>query len=117
NVIPPSYHTNIERHATTTDKFNAKMLPVLKYQFAFIDADHAADAILKDFANVFEYLEVGGYIFLHDTYPCFEWLLSAKYCNDAYKAPGIIKEKYKGQIEILTLPLNPGLTIVRKIET
>ncbi len=115
NEIASSYHTNIERHQMTTSKFSAKYLPALKYQFALIDADHSSEAVVKDFDALFEHIEVGGYIFLHDTYPCLGWLLEPKFCNDCYKAPIKIKEKYGEKIELLTLPLNPGLTIVRKI--
>jgi hypothetical protein len=115
NPIKASYHTNVERYEMTTDKFSAKMLPVMKYHLALIDADHHADSAYRDFCNLFEYLEVGGYIFMHDTYPCVSWLLEDRFCSDAYKVPLKIKENYKGKLEILTLPLNPGLTLIRKL--
>ena len=35
-------------------------------------------------------------------------------CNDCYKTPIEIKNKYKN-LEIITLPLNPGVTIIRKL--
>ncbi len=114
NEIVASYHTNIERHQMTTEKFSAKHLPGLRYHIALIDADHSVDVAMKDFDALFEYIEPGGLLFLHDTYPCLPWLLEPKFCYDCYKTPLRIKEKYGNLVEILTLPLNPGLTIVRK---
>lgn len=97
-----------------TNQFSEKFLPQTKFNLAFIDADHASDSAFKDFENIYKYIDNGGYIFLHDTYPCIQILLEPRYCNDCFKTPLKIKEKYK-DIELVTLPLNPGLTIVRKV--
>jgi len=122
-IVHSSYGIDIQRqpgipqnfffYNTTTDDFSETMLPKLEYHFAFIDADHKFENSFRDFENLYRYIQPGGYIFLHDTYPCEINYLETNYCNDCYKTPIEIKKKYPG-IELLTLPLNPGLTIVRK---
>ena len=106
---------NTTFYKTTTDVFSQVGLPLTNYYYAFIDADHKYESVIKDFENIYKYIQPGGYIFLHDTYPCMGELLLPVYCNDCYKTPIEIKKKYPS-IEILTLPLNPGLTIVRKAQ-
>ena len=113
DICYPPCAPTYEFHLSTTDDFSATKLPTLAYHFAFIDADHKFESCIRDFDNIYKYLQSGGYVFLHDTYPCAEVFLEPHMCNDCYKTPIAIKEKYP-DIEILTLPLNPGLTIVRK---
>lgn len=96
-----------------TDDFSMYVLPQLTYHFAFIDADHNFKSCLNDFKNVYRYLQPGGYIFLHDTYPCCDYLIQPSGCHDCYKTPIAIREQYPS-IEMVTLPLNPGVTIIRK---
>lgn len=116
NGVPPSNHANIMRYTMTTDEFSSKNLPEISPDCAFIDADHKSSSALRDFDNIFKYLKPGGYIFLHDTYPCEQFLLAPNFCNDCYKTPIEIKIKYTSdQLEIFTFPLNPGLTVVRKL--
>jgi hypothetical protein len=104
-----------------TDDFSDKHLPNLKPHLVFIDADHSSVSAIKDFENVLTYLEKNGYIILHDTYPCFPEYLNVNITHDCYKVPLYIKEKYiKNQVdniklEMLTLPLNPGVTIIHKL--
>ena len=102
--------------------FSEQILPKFKPHIAFIDADHYSLSVIKDFENILRYLQPGGYIILHDTYPCSEEFLSKNGSYDCYKVPLYIKEKYiknnttnVQKLEILTLPLNPGVTIVRKL--
>jgi len=96
-----------------TDRFSKEILPGLDYYFAFIDADHSFESSYNDFVNLYNYIRPGGYIFLHDTYPCEQRLLTPAGCNDCYKTPIEIKKSFP-EAEIVTLPLNPGLSIVRK---
>jgi hypothetical protein len=107
--------TNVKLYASYTDDFSNQVLPYIKYNAAFIDADHSSKSAFKDFQSIFKYIDVGGYIFLHDTYPCDEEFLDKNACHDCYKTPNLIKEKYSLEdLEILTIPIHPGLTIVRK---
>ena len=81
----------------------------------FIDADHNCESVYNDFTNVIEYMNKDGYIILHDTYPCSPEYLDKNGSYDCYKSPLYIKnsEWYKNKkITILTLPLNPGITII-----
>lgn len=105
-------HDNISFYKMYTDQFS-ELLPTINYNFAFIDADHSHGSSLRDFENIYKHIKVGGYIFLHDTYPCDVSFLSKMACGDCYKTPIEIKKKYP-LIEILTLPLNPGVTVIRK---
>jgi hypothetical protein len=105
---------NIIMNIMTTDTFSETVLPSISFDYAFIDADHTSSQVLKDFDSLFSKINKGGYIFLHDTYPCDEFLLQKDYCNDCYKSPILIRNKYK-EISMITLPLNPGFTIIKKI--
>jgi predicted O-methyltransferase YrrM len=87
----------------------------LLFDMAFIDADHGHEQSLKDFNNAQEFLLEDGFIFLHDTYPFNEGMLSPDLCNDAYKTPLWIKQNKRDQFELVSLPFNPGLTIVKKM--
>ena len=114
-------NTTIQLHQMMTDMFSENILPDLQPDIVFIDADHNSSSVIKDFENTFKYLKVGGYIILHDTYPCMPELLDPMGCSDCYKTPLYIKNKYiknknnKAVLSILTLPLNPGVSIIRKL--
>jgi hypothetical protein len=97
----------------TTNKFSECALPSMTFNFAFVDADHKFESAYQDFVNLYKYIQPGGIIFLHDTYPCEKRLLEPGACNDCYKTPIEIKKNYP-DIELVTLPLNPGITIIRK---
>lgn len=81
---------------------------------AFIDACHQSDVVVQDFDDLFPYMIDDGLIFLHDTYPMDEQYTNPMYCNDCWKTPSILKEKYGKEIDLLTIPIMPGLTMVRK---
>lgn len=96
-----------------TDVFSKEILPHLTINYAFVDADHKFESAYNDFVNIYNKMENDGYIFLHDTYPCEPSFLTPGGCYDCYKTPIQIKKDFPG-IQILTLPLNPGVTIVHK---
>ena len=104
---------NIKKYIMDTDTFSNKYLPNIEYHYAFIDADHKSKQVVIDFEYLYKYIKTGGFIFLHDTYPCMIENLLPSACNDCYLSPIVIKQRYP-LIEILTLPINPGLTIIRK---
>jgi len=112
NRLTYSIPENAEFFQMTTDQFSETHLPNLVFSMCFIDADHAFTAAYKDFNNVINYIQPGGYIILHDTYPCTEEFLAPHLCNDCYKTPIKIKKEYP-HLELLTLPVQPGLTILR----
>ena len=110
---PYGVPSNCSFYKAFTNDFSMQILPTLQYQFAFVDADHKFESAFQDFQHLYRYIQPGGYVFLHDTYPCEKRFLDPGACNDCYKTPLAIKKAYPG-IEILTLPLNPGVSIVRK---
>jgi len=85
--------------------------------FLLIDADHEKKAVLQDLDIMLPFVRTGsGLIFLHDTHPNAEYLISPGYCNNAWEAARFIfkNRKYKN-LEVVTFP-GPyaGLSIVRK---
>lgn len=106
---------NTQLYEMRTDEFRDNVLPYMgDMDIVFIDADHSSKSVISDFEGVIFRVNVGGYIVMHDTYPCNEDYLDVGGCYDCYKTPMYIKEKYGDRIEVLTLPLNPGVTIVRR---
>ena len=85
----------------------------LQIDLLFIDADHAKDAVLKDFYDYFPFVAPHGLILLHDTHPGEPWMLQREFCDTAYEA---VEELSKDltEYELMTLPFSPGLTICRK---
>jgi hypothetical protein len=124
DMQPINSHPDV--FVSTTDYFSEFTLPIIikdtfkienfrpRFNYAFIDADHSFKSTYKDFENLFRYLENGGFIILHDVYPCELHFLNQNACNDCYITPLMIKKHYSQYINILTLPLNPGLCIVQK---
>ncbi|MBT3327648.1 MAG: hypothetical protein HN396_15545 [Gemmatimonadales bacterium] len=103
-------------HNETTDSFTRRLgLGDLGVYFdaVFIDAWHAFDQVMRDFAGVLPHVREGGLIFLHDTCPPTPAHVHPHHCNDAYRAPEAIRDTYPA-CELLTLPPGCGLTIVRK---
>lgn len=109
-------HDNTMFHKMTTDKYVETVLNKRKcvVDMVFIDANHESDQVMKDFEGVFPHVIEDGFIFLHDTYPYDKFMTSPSYCDDSYKVPNMIKEKYAQVCELVTLPFNPGLTIIKK---
>lgn len=111
-------HPHLIPFVMTTDNYVSNILNRLPTEYiidmAFIDADHESDQAFKDFEGIFPYVMENGFIFLHDTYPYAEYMTRPEWCNDCYKVPYKIKNKYSNYCEIVTLPFNPGLTIVKK---
>jgi predicted O-methyltransferase YrrM len=100
----------------TTDEFFQTIDKNIKYDAVFIDADHSHEQSLKDFMNVKDMIIEDGFIFFHDTYPFDEEFFSPYACNDVYKTALYIKENLIDDFEIVTLPFNPGITIVKKMK-
>lgn len=110
--------SNVTVYPDNSKLFQMKTLDFIvteSIDLAFIDADHSSSSVIQDFHHLFKHVSSGGYIVLHDTYPCEPMFLSESGCFDCYKVPGYLKKKFHNQMNILTLPLNPGLTIVQKL--
>ncbi len=106
---------NMKYHQMTTDEYFKTLKLGDQFDMIFIDADHSHEQSLKDFMNASRFLINDGFIFFHDTYPYNESMFAHNLCNDAYKTPLYIKENLIDFFEIITLPFNPGVTMVKKI--
>ena len=109
--------SNFEFYKLTTDDFfsNLKNKNInLKLDMAFIDACHTHSATYKDFLNIKEHMNDDGIIFFHDTYPASEYWTQKELCGDCYKTSEIIRKQHNDEFEIITFPINPGISIARK---
>lgn len=88
----------------------------LEIDMLFIDADHASEAVLNDFNAFFPFVVPHGIILIHDTHPKNIEFMAPGFCNDSYKAIDLLMNK-TDQIELITIPLHPGLTMIRKRKT
>lgn len=107
---------NMNYYNTSTDNYFALLDKNEQFDAVFIDADHSHEQSLKDFLNVKDRIIDDGFIFLHDTYPYDSMMFDVSLCNDVYKTALYIKQNFCNEFECLTLPFNPGVTIVKKIK-
>lgn len=115
NFLDLDYTLNTIKFEMTSDEFFQVVNPNVKFDMVFIDGDHSKEQVLKDFINVSEMVIEDGFVLLHDTYPCDENMELPNHSHNAWEAALHIKQNFKDQWEILTLPFNPGLTIMKKI--
>lgn len=114
----------VEKYMKKTDKSEficAKTLDFAKQlkknpitiDLLFIDADHSAQAVKKDFEAFFPYVSDNGVILLHDAYPENEHFTQSGYCGDGYKTIAKLSQ-HTDAYEMMTIPIPPGLTLCRK---
>ncbi|MBI1938134.1 MAG: FkbM family methyltransferase [Ignavibacteriales bacterium] len=102
---------------STTDQFaDALKENPISIDMLFIDADHSKESVLKDFWNFFPYVKDHGLILLHDTHPKNLQYTDKGYCGDAYLVIEELK-KHNDEFEMMTIPIHPGLTLIRKRKT
>jgi Methyltransferase domain len=95
----------------STWKFIQDVAPTIApFDVVFIDADHSAEAVEKDFNGIWPHVSKEGLILLHDTNPETVKDTEPGLCGDAWR---FIYGK-ENVLESVTLPYSPGLTIVRK---
>lgn len=102
-------------HGSTLDFIQEMKLNNIKIDLLFIDADHSKEMVLKDFFLYLPFLNKNGIIFLHDSYPLDLAHTDEGYSGTCYLAIEEIKLYNKNEIELITLPFPPGITVVRKI--
>ena len=80
-----------------------------------VDGDHMRPQATRDAINALKVLNDDGLIFLHDTYPPNDHphTTSHMVCGDVYKTYLAMAERT--DLEVVTLPLWCGLTIVRRV--
>ena len=107
---------NLTFYQMTTRRFKTEVLDKLTetIDMAFIDADHDWKVAFQDFEDLFPKMTENGIIFLHDTYPCEKKWTDPIFCHDSWIVPFKIKEKYGAICDVFTIPIQPGLTMVRK---
>lgn len=111
DIAPTIHQDNIIE--TTTDNYIASLTNE-RFDMVFIDAYHKKEQVIKDFLGIAPFVIEDGLVFLHDTYPCDERMCSPEYTEDCWEAALWIKQNCSNEWEILTLPFNPGLTILKK---
>ena len=81
----------------------------------FVDGDHMRPQATRDVVNAMKVLNDDGLIFLHDTYPPNSLAQTTGHmvCGDVYKTYLALAERT--DVEVVTLPLWCGLTIVRRV--
>jgi SAM-dependent methyltransferase len=81
----------------------------------FVDGDHMRPQATRDTINALKVLNDDGLIFLHDTYPPNSLAQTTGHmvCGDVYKTYLALAERT--DLEVVTLPLWCGLTIVRRV--
>lgn len=103
----------------TTNIFLRTHLPLFAIstpaELALIDADHSASAVELDLLALLPWMAEDGVIVLHDTYPESERYLGSQLCGDGWRTADSLRGRaVELGIEVATLPVPPGLTIVRK---
>ena len=116
NFLDLDYSSNTIKYEMTSDLFFNTINRDLKFDFVFIDGDHSKEQVLRDFLNVKDMVIDDGFIILHDTYPCNETMELPNHSYNAWEAVLEIKQKFISEWEIVTLPFNPGLTIMKKMK-
>lgn len=84
-----------------------------KLALAFIDGDHEYKVVREDFHNTVQYVNKGGYIFLHDTLPPDDsWKVPEK-CGTVYKLREEIENRLYDVFTFDKSAFDVGLTMVR----
>ena len=88
----------------------------LNIEMAFIDACHSFESTYKDFLNIRKHMVNDGIIFMHDMYPKDIESTDSKLSGDCYKTAEKIRKEHFNDFEIITIPVEPGLSILRKVD-
>lgn len=100
----------------STDSFFKELDKTIQFDMVFIDADHSYEQSLKDFNNVRNLVIEDGFIFMHDTSPYDPSYTHPSFCDNTWKAAKWIKNNLAHEWEVVTLPINPGLTILKRMD-
>lgn len=103
----------------TSDEYFTNWQPVHndKFDIVFVDGDHTADQVKKDFENSLKCLNENGFIVLHDTLPDKEEYTKVPretkiWYGDVYKFVMTLSD-YK-EISFVTINIDCGCTVVWK---
>jgi len=115
NFVRKNFDKNVFLFQMTSDAFFNTIPKDLKFDMVFIDGDHNKDQVYKDFMNVKDRIIDDGFVIFHDSYPINEAMLSPHLCENSWEAVRDIKAQFHAEWEILTLPFNPGLTLMKRM--
>ena len=107
------HNSNLVWFNGTTDNF-IKQLSNVCFDYVFIDADHSYSQSLQDFKGILPFVRDNGFIVLHDTYPMTTAMMNMNVSGTVYKTAWDIRTQYNRQCEIITIPSEYGLSIIRK---
>ena len=93
--------------------WNVAKVKNYRFDLIFIDGDHSKNAVREDFFGALSVINDEGIILLHDTYPVDSLATIQARCGDGYEAIWEISRAVS-EYELVTIPVHPGLTIVRK---
>lgn len=110
-----NFTDNVKLFETSSDDFFLNLDNNIKFDMVFIDGDHNKEQVYKDFINVESKVIDDGFIFFHDSYPCNELMTHPGLSNNCWEAVKQIKSNFIHTWEIVTLPFNPGVTIMKKM--
>lgn len=99
---------------TSLDYLEVARKEGLRIDLLFIDSEHSHEMSKREFLSFFPLVVDQGIILLHDTYPQSEAFIQPGYCGDVYKTAEWIHSIQPYNCEVVTLPVAPGLSIVRK---
>jgi predicted O-methyltransferase YrrM len=116
NFLDIPYSLNSKKFEMTSDIFFETVDDKIQFDLVFIDGDHSKEQVYRDFTNVKDRVITDGFVILHDTYPCDERMTQPFFSNNCWEAMLDIKQDYKNEWESVTLPFNPGLTIMKKMK-
>jgi predicted O-methyltransferase YrrM len=108
-------YSNFHFIRNTTDEFFDGVDKNLQLEMVFIDACHSHEATYRDFLNVKEHLVNDGIIFMHDMYPKDKESTDAGLSGDCYKTAEKIRLEHNNEFEIITIPVEPGISMLRKV--
>lgn len=98
----------------STDEFFSQNKEM--FDLILIDASHSHENSMSDFIKSSECLNYNGLIIMHDTYPDNEYMVIPELCGEVYKTVLFIKQYFLEDFECFTLPVHPGITLIRKIK-
>lgn len=80
----------------------------------YIDAYHSHEQSLVDFEHFSPYVAPNGLVLLHDTFPIREAHEQLQYSGTVWKTAQYIKQHYRDEFEIMTLPYLSGISLLRR---
>lgn len=109
------FNDNVKLYQMPSDDFFAALGPNIKFDMIFIDGLHERSQVYKDFINSKDRIIEDGLIIMHDTYPMDAEMTQPWFCHDAWQAAQQIKIEFRNDFEMITLPFNPGISILKKM--